>query len=778
MIILCAVFGSAELTDGIVAFYSFEEDTGATVINSVIGGVNGTPSDTEPFRVVGRSGYALNQTGTNGKNVSLDNSICNFGLDNFTISAWYKYNGGLATENSAILGSQKIVPNYNGIMLDIQGVEASTAAEGTLRFYGTSISGTGLVLTCGYRNQFNITDVWTHAVVVRSGTNISLYVNGTYCNSTTSVSVLLFNNTASTCKIFSNGDQPTYSMNGAIDELGLWNRALSESEIALLYANPNPYNITANVTIPTSYNISLQKSPQDLNSSVVGLVKFNASVTNLTTNNSITDDSYAELYYNITTIFGVCAIFENQQCTDGSTHVVNMTKINNTFFNYSISERQVFPAYYPYYEEFIENADHYNYSVYLNHNIKFIIQNFTTYTNPYISLEMDTENNSRSSIMGIYYCNSSYNTGYPLLNENCELVQTVPTLTSFTRHCHNSKSCHVVMPINIQNVAKTQNSSIVVVSSQPTASGGYNVRYVLNSSYGNHSFKIGNYNTWSDTNYIFDMHIHQYIASDSFKYWSKFYDGSGNLNTSIFYTDFFDVINQPPSANYVYKPNETDKPTVTTSQNTSIFFAWTQSVDFENDTLTYNLTLRDYLGLTSYNIGVFNQTTFNYSWSTNADVISEGQYQAIIKVCDNNSNCAIGTSRGSINICENDWQKTIQPCAYDVREVIYEDVNDCDEQYDVPLNNGTYEDCISIVYNRPDWSDDQIILVICIVVAILSFLGAIFVHEAFFGLTALIFAVMLAVSVHYDHPTELIFVFTFFIIACAVMWGIIHKVRR
>jgi hypothetical protein len=95
--------------------------------------------------------------------------------------------------------------------------------EGTLRWRGGSGSD---LLYCNAPSS----NAWHHVAATQSGLNASLYIDGALCQSAT---VTALGNGAGTIDIgrFDNG----YHFNGAIDDVRIYNRALSASEVQQLY---------------------------------------------------------------------------------------------------------------------------------------------------------------------------------------------------------------------------------------------------------------------------------------------------------------------------------------------------------------------------------------------------------------------------------------------------------------------------------------------------------------------------------------------------------------
>ena len=81
------------------------------------------------------------------------------------------------------------------------------------------------------------TGAWFHAVMTSDGTNLKLYINGSQEGSDTAFpySIGYESGIYSKFQIGARGEDPTAFFKGGIDEVGVWNRALTTTEITELY---------------------------------------------------------------------------------------------------------------------------------------------------------------------------------------------------------------------------------------------------------------------------------------------------------------------------------------------------------------------------------------------------------------------------------------------------------------------------------------------------------------------------------------------------------------
>jgi len=174
---------------------------------------------------VGNQGSVANATLTTGKvrdGYSFDgyadyirvNDSNSLDLTNsFTISVWLN-------PRSSTQGY--VVCKYGSYMIQFM---ASNNSQG-----GIWINGTWTTLVSTTTSQ----NTWTHVVFTYNGTSAVIYKNGARTGSANSTSLADVNTNSLMIGAKSTTDR-TRDFNGSIDEVGIWNRALSSTEVADLY---------------------------------------------------------------------------------------------------------------------------------------------------------------------------------------------------------------------------------------------------------------------------------------------------------------------------------------------------------------------------------------------------------------------------------------------------------------------------------------------------------------------------------------------------------------
>ena len=219
---------------GLLAAYGFEETSGTTAIDAAANRSSGTI--TTATRVPGKYGFGLAFNGTDSV-VSISNSMASPSSSKMTIEAWV---------NPATAGSQwrpVLGKSYNGSEVSFA-MQGATPQNGVPAFYVAPSPGNLLGLTP------LPTNTWSHVAATTDGTTTRLYVNGSLVANQAQSGAPSRSNDPLT--IGSDGLLQAF-WSGGIDEVRVYNRALSASEIQTDMNTP----VVAQVSVLPPQNLRL-----------------------------------------------------------------------------------------------------------------------------------------------------------------------------------------------------------------------------------------------------------------------------------------------------------------------------------------------------------------------------------------------------------------------------------------------------------------------------------------------------------------------------------------
>jgi len=236
-----------DLNDGLLHYWNFNTDSGSTVTDNYGVGVNKYSGDW-----VGSFDY---RDGIEGQGIYLEHGLSFINIsenghmpkggDNFTISAWVNFTESPAF--GAIFGT-----NTN------EGWDLFQSGDTNLYGYtdAGSIVGTGIKAFDG--------SGWAHVVWRKNDTLSSIYVNGTQV---VEGADLVGTNIVFDEFYFGYEFTPTHNVTGEMDEIGVWNRSLTDAEVAQLWnSGAGSFYSSANYTTV-------------LNSPALGATQYNRNVT-------------------------------------------------------------------------------------------------------------------------------------------------------------------------------------------------------------------------------------------------------------------------------------------------------------------------------------------------------------------------------------------------------------------------------------------------------------------------------------------------------------------
>lgn len=224
----------------LVARYAFEGDS-----TDSSGNANHATTIGAPTFVTGKYGSALNLSGAS--QYAMVPAGIMAGVTNFTIAAWVYCNGGNAWQRIFDFGND--TTQYMFLTPD--------SSSGTLRFAITT-NGNAPGAEQILETSPLPTGQWQHVAITRDGNTARLYTNGVLAVSgTVTIPPASFNPALNNLGMSQYPNDPFF--NGQLDELFIYNYALSDTEITRLAANlpPPPTTPTTISQSATANNIQL-----------------------------------------------------------------------------------------------------------------------------------------------------------------------------------------------------------------------------------------------------------------------------------------------------------------------------------------------------------------------------------------------------------------------------------------------------------------------------------------------------------------------------------------
>lgn len=300
MVLLLTTLASAALTDDLRVYYSFDNGdlTGNNPNDLTPNGFDGTNVNSSTTGVTGIIGEAFSFNKSNAQLVRFPD-LRTFDQTGTTISYWFKTDSTSGSTDT-MLGGRNSAGNASGTLLLMQ---PALHASGLMFLRYRDNGGTQLAPDW-YTVQATNTGTWWHAVLTLNSTNATIWLNGSVSSSrantfTTGINLGALYICADPYP--NNGGRNWCS--GTVDEIGVWNRSLSSSEISDLFnggagnqypfSTPVDHNFSINVTdlfsgshvtnfsVNITYNgsnwlVSGVNSPYETN------ITFNSSLVNLT----------------------------------------------------------------------------------------------------------------------------------------------------------------------------------------------------------------------------------------------------------------------------------------------------------------------------------------------------------------------------------------------------------------------------------------------------------------------------------------------------------------
>ena len=230
---------------GRIAGWAFNESLGTTV-NDVTGNGNSATFQNDPTWTAGKYGGGLRFDGVNDFLTVLNSPSLNFSGTALTLSMWINPLGGVGDQVPfAKFWSGTMTAPYYQYGLELVGGSTPNLYIGTAS--GPITASMGSPLTLGQ---------WSHLAVAFDGTQARFYVNGNLVSSRP----LSANIAARDSLLHMAADaRPSQFFNGTLDDVRLYNRAQSQSEVQTDMNTP----LSAPAFDPTAPSVTITSPPND-----------------------------------------------------------------------------------------------------------------------------------------------------------------------------------------------------------------------------------------------------------------------------------------------------------------------------------------------------------------------------------------------------------------------------------------------------------------------------------------------------------------------------------
>ena len=235
-------FAQAQVTNGLVAKYSFNNGNVNDEVGTNHGTVNGASLTTDRF---GNPNRAYNFI--NGDNITLPNSTV-LKSQNMTVSLWVKVDS-FCTSN---VGTNYIYSIVNSTTAAYFATLCLSVYTSDSRFLSVSQNGPSQSIVGFSNNATNMN--WQHYVIAIDNDSMRMYIGGQKQYSMYKGFAL--NYTSDLIYIGQSGNT-TYpgNLNGSVDDIRVYNRVLNDAEVNDLFNEPNPVvNLNAGLVAKYSFN--------------------------------------------------------------------------------------------------------------------------------------------------------------------------------------------------------------------------------------------------------------------------------------------------------------------------------------------------------------------------------------------------------------------------------------------------------------------------------------------------------------------------------------------
>jgi len=247
LFILVAIFlfvnrSQADITTGLVGYWKFDEGSGTTVADSSGNNNTGTLFN-GPIWTTGKIGSALSFDGVDDYVRILDSTSLH--LTNFTLSLWYKVNSWPTSYNPRLISKADSWGTMDWELLHV-------AWSNSIEMLVGEMNGADVLANLHYSPTIG---AWHQISIIKNGTAYSLYSDGVFIGTDTSSITWTDSDNITVGK---DASASGYEFPGLIDEVRIYNRALSANEVLDLYnytggGTPTPSGMPSPTPSPTPF---------------------------------------------------------------------------------------------------------------------------------------------------------------------------------------------------------------------------------------------------------------------------------------------------------------------------------------------------------------------------------------------------------------------------------------------------------------------------------------------------------------------------------------------
>ena len=242
-------------SNGLQGWWPFNGNANDESVNSNNGIVNGATLTTD------RNGNANSAYSFDGISNSItipDSDSLSFANNVFTISFWLNWDTN-STQELAIMGKRgSLTSNFEYY---IGKISPSATSPNRIMPHTWNLGGTNVYQFPNPQPNTSTAGIWEHFVITADSIECKVYKNGIYLFSSLTPTLNMGNSTGNLTIGAGGGWASTNYMDGMLDDIGIWNRALSDCEIAEMFFETNviiaqPHDTTGIVSGSTYFSFT------------------------------------------------------------------------------------------------------------------------------------------------------------------------------------------------------------------------------------------------------------------------------------------------------------------------------------------------------------------------------------------------------------------------------------------------------------------------------------------------------------------------------------------